>query len=68
MSDLRPESLPVHGVGRDDLTLPDPTPDHFRWWLLHHLQYTVGKDPEHASVTDWRLALSHTIRDRVVTP
>ncbi|AGP30253.1 glycogen/starch/alpha-glucan phosphorylase [Corynebacterium terpenotabidum] len=62
------ERLPVRGVERDDLTLPDPTPDHFRWWLLHHLQYTVGKDPQHASLTDWRLALTHTIRDRALTP
>ncbi|MGO1950665.1 MAG: glycogen/starch/alpha-glucan phosphorylase, partial [Mycobacteriaceae bacterium] len=62
------DNLPVHGVEQDDLSLPEPTPDHFRWWLLHHLQYTVGKDPEHASKTDWRLALSHTIRDRALTP
>ncbi|MFA5608028.1 MAG: glycogen/starch/alpha-glucan phosphorylase [Leucobacter sp.] len=63
-----PERLEVHGIDRDDLTLPEPTPDHFRWWLLHHLQYTVGTDPEHASKFDWRMALSHTIRDRVLSP
>ncbi|WP_297006481.1 glycogen/starch/alpha-glucan phosphorylase [uncultured Corynebacterium sp.] len=62
------DRITVRGVDRDDLTLPEPTPDHFRWWLLHHLQYTVGKDPEHASTTDWRLALTHTIRDRALTP
>lgn len=62
------ERIPVRGVDRDDLTLPEPTADTFRWWLLHHLQFTVGKDPDNASKTDWRLALTHTIRDRAVTP
>lgn len=63
-----PESLEVRGIERDDLALPEPTPDHFRWWLLHHLQYTVGTDPEHASKFDWRMALTHTIRDRALSP
>ena len=62
------ERLPVHGVENDDLSLPEPTQKAFRWWLLHHLQFTVGKDPDHASKTDWRLALTHTIRDRALTP
>lgn len=60
--------LKVHGVSTDDLALPEPTAEHFRWWLLHHLQYRVGTDPTHASRSDWRLALSHTIRDRTLTP
>lgn len=62
------DRLPVRGVGRDDLTLPEPSPGAVRASLLRHLQYTVGKDPARASVTDWRLALSHTIRDRAMTP
>ncbi len=62
------QSLEVRGLDRADLTLPDPTPETFRWWLLHHLQYTVGTDPEHASRFDWRMALSHTLRDRALTP
>ena len=62
------EILEVRGIQRDDLRLPEPTPDHFRWWLLHHLQYRVGTDPEHASKFDWRMALSHTIRDRALSP
>ena len=62
------ERLPGHGVENDDLSLPEPTQEVFRWWLLHHLQFTVGKDPDHASKTDWRLALTHTIRDRALTP
>lgn len=62
------ESLEVHGVDLDDLTLPEPTPEQFRRSLLHHLQYTVGTDPEHASKFDWRMALSYTIRDRALEP
>lgn len=51
-----------------DHPLPEPTPEHIRWALLHHLQYTVGKDPQHASALDWRVALSHTLRDYAVSP
>ncbi|WP_232419352.1 glycogen/starch/alpha-glucan phosphorylase [Paracoccus sp. N5] len=38
----------------------------FRDAILRHLTYTLGKDPEHAQVFDWRLALSHAVRDRIV--
>lgn len=62
------ESFAVQGIRNDDLALPEPTPEHFRWSLLNHLQYTVGKSPEHASKFDWRMALSHAIRDRAVNP
>ncbi len=62
------ESLEVRGVDPDDLALPEPTPEHFRRSLLHHLQYTLGTDPEHASKFDWRMALTHTIRDRALQP
>ncbi|MCU4651967.1 glycogen/starch/alpha-glucan phosphorylase [Roseibacterium sp. SDUM158016] len=34
--------------------------------ILHHLIYTAGKDAEHATVYDWRMALSHALRDRIV--
>ncbi|WP_099827531.1 glycogen/starch/alpha-glucan phosphorylase [Oceaniglobus indicus] len=36
--------------------------------IARHLTYSMGKDPEHAQVTDWRIALSLTIRDRIVDP
>lgn len=36
--------------------------------ILRHLTFTVGKDAPHASVHDWRMALSHAIRDRIVGP
>ena len=34
--------------------------------MLRHLKYTLGKAPEEAATLDWRLALSHAIRDRMV--
>ena len=34
--------------------------------ILHHLAYSVGKDADHAQTRDWRIALSHAVRDRMV--
>lgn len=62
------KSFAVPGIRTDDLSLPEPTPEHIRWSLLNHLQYSVGKSPEHASKFDWRMALSYAIRDRAVNP
>ena len=36
--------------------------------ILRHLTFTLGKDAPHASVYDWRMALSFAIRDRIVEP
>ncbi len=36
--------------------------------VLRHLTYTLGKDSDHASRYDWRMALSFAIRDRIVSP
>ena len=36
--------------------------------IEHHLKYSIGKDPRHAELYDWRMALSLAIRDRVVDP
>lgn len=36
--------------------------------ILHHLTYTMGKDKPHASTYDWRMAVSHTVRDLIVEP
>ena len=60
--------LNVQGVSQSDFDLPEATPEQFRRSLLHHLRYTVGTDPEHASKYDWRIALTHTIRDRATQP
>ena len=44
------------------------TPNLLQADILRHLTFTVGKDAPHASVHDWRMALSHAIRDRIVDP
>ena len=36
--------------------------------ISRHLRTSIGKDPEHASLYDWRMALSLTLRDLVVEP
>lgn len=44
-----------------DLVHPSP----LREDMLRHLRYTLGKVPEEALTLDWRLALSHAVRDRM---
>ncbi|MFO7857204.1 MAG: glycogen/starch/alpha-glucan phosphorylase [Paracoccaceae bacterium] len=36
--------------------------------VLRHLAYTVGKSEDAATLSDWRLALTHAIRDLVIAP
>ncbi|WP_417807821.1 glycogen/starch/alpha-glucan phosphorylase [Thioclava sp.] len=45
-----------------------PTAESLRDEILHHVTYSMGKDDKHASVYDWRMALSLALRDRVVEP
>ncbi|KGJ03702.1 maltodextrin phosphorylase [Paracoccus halophilus] len=45
----------------DDLPRTD-----LRAAIMWHLTYTLGKDPDHAQLFDWRMALSHAVRDRIV--
>ncbi|MDZ5076478.1 glycogen/starch/alpha-glucan phosphorylase [Nesterenkonia sp. HG001] len=45
-----------------------PTLPELRSALLHHLRYSVGVEPDRASVLDWRVALSHVLRDRATAP
>lgn len=42
--------------------------DTLRGDILRHLTFTMGKDADHASRYDWRMALSYAIRDRIVGP
>ena len=42
--------------------------DSFRDGIARHLRASLGKDPEHATLHDWRMALSLTLRDLVVEP
>ncbi|MBK4217544.1 glycogen/starch/alpha-glucan phosphorylase [Paracoccus caeni] len=48
--------------------LPLPIAETFRDQILNHLTYTLGKSTVSASLFDWRLAVSHTIRDQIVRP
>jgi len=45
-----------------------PTAQDLSEQILHHLTHTQGRGPEFATVFDWRLAVSYTIRDLIVTP
>ena len=38
----------------------------FKTDILKHLTYTLGKDADHATIYDWRMALSFAVRDRIV--
>ena len=40
--------------------------EELRKGTAQHLRTSLGKDPEHATLCDWRMALSLTLRDRVV--
>ncbi|MCU0815241.1 MAG: glycogen/starch/alpha-glucan phosphorylase [Cypionkella sp.] len=44
------------------------TPNSLEADVLRHLTFTLGKDADHASTYDWRMALSFAIRDRIVEP
>jgi len=45
-----------------------PTNKSLRDSVLDHLQYSLGKDADHATTYDWRMALSRAVRDRMVDP
>ncbi|EIE50654.1 glycogen/starch/alpha-glucan phosphorylase [Citreicella sp. 357] len=51
--------------GKKTLMLQLSTPS-LRDAILRHLTYSFGKDPEHAILEDWRMALSYAVRDRIV--
>ena len=36
--------------------------------ILRHLTFTIGKDAANATIYDWRMALSHAMRDRIMEP
>ncbi len=55
--------LPIHAVSSDAAD-----PQALRAAILRHLTFTLGKDPDHASRYDWRMALSYTLRDRIMWP
>lgn len=36
--------------------------------ISQHLTYTLGKDKSHASIYDWRMAVSYSVRDLIIEP
>lgn len=44
------------------------TPSDLRQAILHHLEFSQGKDLPHASLYDLRMALTLAVRDRVIAP
>nr|WP_265506825.1 glycogen/starch/alpha-glucan phosphorylase [Paracoccus rhizosphaerae] len=45
-----------------------PSAQDLREKILFHLTHTQGRGPEFATVFDWRLAVSYTVRDLMVGP
>ncbi|WP_373635290.1 glycogen/starch/alpha-glucan phosphorylase [Yoonia sp. SS1-5] len=48
--------------------MSDISAEALRARIDQHLIYTLGKDKPHASIYDWRMAVSYTIRDLIVEP
>ncbi|MEM7641080.1 MAG: glycogen/starch/alpha-glucan phosphorylase [Pseudomonadota bacterium] len=48
--------------------MTDLSADSLRARIAQHLTYTLGKDKANASLYDWRMAVSHTVRDLIVEP
>ena len=46
----------------------DISSEAIRQAIERHLTYTLGKDPAHASLYDWRMAVSHAVRDVIIDP
>ncbi len=42
--------------------------DALRARIAQHLTYTLGKDKSHASIYDWRMAVSFSVRDVLIEP
>ncbi|RDC72230.1 glycogen/starch/alpha-glucan phosphorylase [Rhodovulum sp. 12E13] len=47
---------------------PAPTAADLKADIERHLVYGLGKDVRHATLWDWRMALSYAVRDRIVDP
>ncbi|MDX1422467.1 MAG: glycogen/starch/alpha-glucan phosphorylase [Kiloniellales bacterium] len=45
-----------------------PEAEALRRSIEYHLHYTIGKAPDAATLTDWRLAVSRAVRDLVIAP
>ena len=48
--------------------LNDLSADAMRQRIDQHLTFTLGKDKPHASIFDWRMAVSYAVRDLIIAP
>jgi starch phosphorylase len=48
--------------------MTDLSAEALRARIAQHLTYTLGKDKSHASLYDWRMAVSYSIRDIIIEP
>jgi starch phosphorylase len=48
--------------------MKDLSAEAMRLRIDQHLTYTLGKDKPHASLYDWRMAVSYAVRDLIVEP
>ena len=48
--------------------MTDLSADTLRARIVQHLTYTLGKDKSHASLYDWRMAVSYSVRDVIIEP
>ncbi|MEM9425162.1 MAG: glycogen/starch/alpha-glucan phosphorylase [Pseudomonadota bacterium] len=46
----------------------DLSAEALRLRITQHLKYTLGKDHANASLYDWRMAVSHSVRDILIEP
>ena len=60
--------MPHRQKAAHQVTVHAVTPTDLKASIQRHLTLTVGKDPSHASLRDWRMALSLSLRDLIVTP
>ena len=58
----------IHSNPSDSPAPGAPTAEMLAQQILHHLTHSQGRGPEFATTFDWRLAVSYTIRDLIVTP
>ncbi|MDZ7822761.1 MAG: glycogen/starch/alpha-glucan phosphorylase [Ahrensia sp.] len=48
--------------------MTDMSAEAVRLRIAEHITFTLGKDKSHASVYDWRMAVSYAIRDLIIEP
>ncbi|MDR7126544.1 starch phosphorylase [Pseudorhodobacter sp. 4114] len=60
--------MPQPQTVEPDVNDLSPNPTTLKANVLRHLAFTLGKDVDHASTYDWRMALSFAIRDQIMEP